>query len=243
MNIRYMIKKIVNGIGFDIVRTNNYVKYPPARRMKLISSYGIDLIFDVGANIGQYAQEMRQLGYRGRIVSFEPLTSAYLELVKHASGDPDWETANVALGSEDSKCEINISNNSCSSSILDITPTHLGAMASARYIGKEQITIRKMDSIFNQYFYPGNKLFIKLDTQGYDRHVIEGAENAVNNAVCVQIEMSLVPLFDGELLLADMINLMFNKGFVLWSLEDEFNNPETGQLLQVNGIFLHKRFM
>lgn len=243
MNIRYMIKKIVNGIGFDIVRTNNYVKYPPARRMKLISSCGIDLIFDVGANIGQYAQQMRQLGYRGRIVSFEPINSAYQELVKQASGDPDWETANVALGSEDSKSEINISDNSYSSSILDITPTHMEAMASAQYIGKEQITIRKMDSIFNQYFHPGNKLFIKLDTQGYEKHVINGAENAMKKAVCIQVEMSLVPLFEGELLLADMINLMFNKGFVLWSLEDNFNNPGTGQLLQVNGIFLHKRFM
>lgn len=238
-----MMKKIANSIGFNIVRTNNYVKYPLARRMKLISSCGIDLIFDVGANIGQYARQMRHLGYRGRIVSFEPINSAYQKLVKHASGDPGWETANVALGSEDSQSEINISDNSCSSSILNITPTHLEAMASARYIGKEQITIRKMDSIFNQYFHPGNKLFIKLDTQGYDKHVIEGAENAVNKAVGIQIEMSLVSLFDGELLLADMIKLMFNKGFVLWSLEDEFNNPETGQLLQVNGIFLHKRFM
>jgi FkbM family methyltransferase len=238
-----MIKKIANSIGFDIVRTNNYIKYPPARRMKLISSCGIDLIFDVGANIGQYAQQMRHLGYRGRIVSFEPINSAYQELVKHASDDPDWETVNIALGSKDSKCEINISDNSSSSSILDITPTHLRAMASAQYIGKEQITIRKMDSIFNQYFNPGNKLFIKLDTQGYEKHVINGAENAMNKAVGVQIEMSLVPLFEGELLLADMVNLMFYKGFVLWSLEDEFNNPETGQLLQVNGIFLHKNLV
>jgi FkbM family methyltransferase len=242
LNIRYM-KKLVNNIGFDIVRTNNYVKYPPARRMKIISACGIDLIFDVGANIGQYAQQMRRLGYRGRIVSFEPINSAYQELVKHASGDPGWETVNVALGSEDSESEINISDNSYSSSILDITSTHLRAMASAQYIGKQPITIRKMDSIFNQYFHPGNKLFIKLDTQGYEKYVIAGAENAMSKAVCLQVEMSLVPLFQGELLLADMVNLMFNKGFVLWSLEDEFNNPGTGQLLQVNGIFLHKNLM
>jgi FkbM family methyltransferase len=208
------MKKLVNNIGFDIVRTNNYVKYPPARRMKIISACGIDLIFDVGANIGQYAQQMRRLGYRGRIVSFEPINSAYQELVKHASGDPGWETVNVALGSEDSESEINISDNSYSSSILDITSTHLRAMASAQYIGKQPITIRKMDSIFNQYFHPGNKLFIKLDTQGYEKYVIAGAENAMSKAVCLQVEMSLVPLFQGELLLADMVNLMFNKNLM-----------------------------
>lgn len=230
-------------MGLDIVRTNNYEKYPPARRMKLIADCGIDLVFDVGANTGQYARQLRKRGYKGRIVSFEPLKSAYQELVKRAAADPGWETVNIALGSEDSEDEINISSNSCSSSILDITPAHLGAMSSAQYIGKQPITVRKMDSIFNQYFHPGNKLFIKLDTQGYEKHVIAGAGNTMDKAVGLQVEMSLVPLFEGEMLLADMVKLMFNKGFVLWSLEDEFNNPGTGQLLQVNGIFLHKKFM
>jgi len=206
--------------------------------MKLMSSCGINLIFDVGANIGQFAEEIRKMGYKGRIVSFEPLTSAYRELGKKAAGDPGWDTVNIALGSEDGQSRINISENSYSSSILDMMPTHQKAEPSSQYIGKEDITIRKMDSIFNQYYHEGDRLYLKVDTQGYEKHVIDGAENSLDKVICIQMELSLVPLYEGELLMVDMIDWMSKKCFFPWALEAEFADPETGQLLQVNSIFV-----
>ena len=241
MDIKYTTRKLANRLGFDLVKTDNVVSYPPARRMKLISSCGINRVLDVGANVGQFVEEIKKLGYKGRIVSFEPLNAAFQELVKRASNDPNWETVNIALGNEDSKSKINVSENSFSSSLLDIKQTHLEAMASARFIGKEEITIRKMDSIFHQYVHAGDRIYLKLDAQGYEKHVIDGAEKSLEQIMCVQMEMSLVPLFENELLMADLVNRMAKKGFILWSLEDAFINPETGQLLQVNGIFVNNR--
>jgi len=238
VNIRASIKNLLLKAGYDAVRTDNFVKYPPARQTKLLKDRGINLIFDVGANTGQFAGSMRKLGYTGKIVSFEPLSNAYKELQKQAAIDPAWETVNVALGDEEGEKEINISGNSYSSSLLDMKEKHLEASQSAKYIGKETIVIKTMDSIFPQYFTEGDKLFLKLDTQGYERFVLEGAAKSLEQVICVRMEMSLTTLYEGELLMPDMVNWMMENGFVLWSLEDEYHNPETGQLLQVNGLFV-----
>ena len=60
--------------------------------MKIIKHFHIDTIFDVGANVGYYAQEIRELGFKGKIVSFEPLRLAYEGLVKNAKNEPRWTT-------------------------------------------------------------------------------------------------------------------------------------------------------
>ena len=238
MNIRNILKKLALSFGFDLVRTNNFVKYPPARRRKLIADLGIDLIFDVGANTGQFALQMRKEGYKGRIISFEPMSSAFKELEKRAASDSNWEAVNIALGGEDGKTDINISENSYSSSILDIMPSHVAADASSSYVKQESVEVRRMDTIIDTYFNSGDKLYVKIDTQGYEKNIIIGAENSLKDIHGLQMEMSLVPLYQDELLMPDMIKHMNLKGFISWSFEEEFQEPHTGQLLQVNGIFV-----
>jgi FkbM family methyltransferase len=233
-----MFKQFFIRLGYDVVRTDNFVKYAPARRMKLIFDRGIGLVLDVGANIGQYAKQMRELGYRGRIVSFEPLSSAYSVLEQESAKDSQWQIVNMGLGDEDCTTQINISGNSYSSSLLQMKPAHIAAEPQSQYIGSEEITLRKLDTVFNEYYRDGEKVYLKLDTQGFEKHVMEGAVQSLDRVDCIQMEMSLVPLYETELLLADMIDWMKEKGFLLWALENEFAHPKTGQLLQVNGIFV-----
>jgi len=239
MFFKRITKKIFNKAGFDIVR------YPPMnqiikRRMKLISFYDINLIFDVGANIGQYAKQMRNRGYKGRIVSFEPLSSAYKKLVENSSADPLWNTVNIALGDNERTTEINIAGNSYSSSILDMLPKHLSSAPDSVYVGKKVVIVRRIDSIISDYFHSSDKLFLKIDTQGYEKNVIDGAENSIDKIAGIQLEMSLVPLYKGETLFLEIINLLKQKGYTLMSLEPGFSDPSTEQLLQVDGIFFRQ---
>ena len=234
--VRRSIKKLLHKLGFDVMRYNP-LYHPIARRMKLIHYYKIDVIFDVGANTGQYAKQMRELGYQGRIVSFEPLASAYTELVKHTNDDPHWDAVNIALGDYDGEAEINVSANSSSSSILDMLPAHARIVPESGYIGKEKITVRKIDSIINEHRSLTENLYLKIDTQGYERRIIEGAEASLEKIIGVQMEVSLTPLYEGEILLPEMINFMSDKGYELMSIEPVFNDPSTGQLLQVDCIF------
>lgn len=205
--------------------------------MHLLEHYDVNLILDIGANIGHFGHELRSLGYRGRIVSFEPLKSAYAQLEAAARGDSLWTTENCAIGDLDGWTEINVAANLQSSSLLAMLPRHLDSAPHSSYRGTEQVRVRRLDSVLPEVLRPGEVLYVKSDTQGYESQVVSGGEEALRRAVGVQMELSLVPLYSGETLLADMIRELDSRGFQLMSIEPAFADPATGQLLQVDGIF------
>jgi FkbM family methyltransferase len=223
--------------GFEVSR---YKHTPQARSVRLFSHYNINLVFDVGANEGQYAKSLRQAGFKGRIVSFEPVSFVYKNLANSAKGDSLWQTCNIALGDFDGTGEINISGNSYSSSFLPIGQTHVQCAPESIYVSKERVIVKRIDSVIDDYCLPGETLFLKIDSQGYEKRIIDGAGLSLNRLKGVQMEVSLVPLYDGETLLTEMIDLMSDKSYVLIDIEPGFYNPHTGQLLQVDCIFFRK---
>jgi FkbM family methyltransferase len=205
--------------------------------MALLRHFEINKILDVGANVGDYAIELRKLGFHGKIVSFEPLEAPYQELKKNVTDDNNWDAVNIALGNTDEESFINIAGNCNSSSLLDMLPDHVNSAPQSSYIGKEKIIVRKLDSVMNDYRSKGDNILLKIDTQGFEKQVLDGAEQSLPVIRGIQLEMSLLPLYSGSILYLEMIELLKNKGYKLYSLENGFSNPETGQLLQVDGIF------
>ena len=199
------------------------------RRIKLIQHFGIDVIFDIGANTGQFAMEMRELGYKGRIVSFEPLQTAFAELARYAHYDSSWTAHNIAIGAYDGKVTINMSANSQSSSVLDVLPVLTQAAPQSAYVGQQEVDVRRIDSVLDDLLRTGEKLYLKIDTQGYEKRVIEGAKQSLPKIVGVQMETSLVALYAGETLFTDMIGYMAISGYLLMALEPEFSDPVTGR--------------
>src|SRR5689334_6108328 len=165
------LRKWLRKAGFELARYHPTTS-PVARRMQLLERNRIDLVFDVGANVGQYATSLREGGYRGRIVSFEPLTSAFSQLVASAQADPLWEVVNAGLGDRDERATINIAGNSQSSSLLDMLPAHVKSAPVSAYVGKEEITLSRLDSVFSKYHRRGDRTFLKLDAQGYERKIL-----------------------------------------------------------------------
>lgn len=238
--MKMLIKKIIQNqllkAGYELIK-RNIKNNDKLRRIQIIASHNINLIFDVGANTGQYSTIIRQNGYQGRFVSFEPLHSAFKELLITAKDDPLWEVSNIALGNSNSKAKLNISGNRESNSIREMLPIHIIHRPGTAYIGEEEVTVRTIDSIIKKYYHPNDKLFLKIDSQGYEENIIEGAANSLDKIIGMQLEMSVVELYKGESLLPDMINLLSQKGYTLWSLEPGFMDNDTGQLLQFDGIF------
>ena len=220
-----------------------HLKNDLKRRLKIIKHFEIDLLFDIGANVGQYAKKMRNLGYNKKIISFEPLKADFEILKRTASRDKYWLVYNYALGDEDTMGYINISGSSDNSSILNMLPKHSESKAGLSYIAKQEIEIKKLDSIFGTFVESENKIMLKIDTQGYEKNVIDGALESLKRISVIQLEMSLVPLYEGEMLIAEMIKYLENKGFHLFSLENGHYNRQTGQLLQADGIFINQRLV
>ncbi len=223
-----------------VCRIRRYLDANIKRRLIIMNNCNIDTLFDIGANNGSYAKNMRAFGYNGRIISFEPLKQTFEELKRDSLKDNNWIVNNYALGNENCKTILNVSSNSWSSSILKILPIHIENESESRYIGQEDIEIKKFDSIFNSFCRKEDRVMIKIDTQGYEKYVIDGAVSSLHRILIIQLEMSIVPLYENEMLIAEMINSLDNKGFQLFSLENGFSNPQKGQLLQVDGIFVNR---
>ena len=237
MSIKHELRTYLWKIGYDISRFTP-TSHPLARRKQILASYEIDTVLDIGANAGQFAQELRSdIGYTQRILSFEPLSTAFKLLKENAKDDPSWDVFNCAIGDTAEKREINVAGNSFSSSLLTMLPSHLKSAPGSKYIGKEVIDIKTLDSLFSESCKTAKNIYMKIDTQGFESKVLKGAENSLTHIDTVQMEMSLVPLYDGELLFNDMCILMSKKGYTLVAIENGFSDPASGQLLQVDGIF------
>ena len=237
MSIKRKFRKLLWMMGCDISRFSP-THHPLARRIKLFESYKIDVVLDVGANIGQFATQMRKdLGYSGRIISFEPLSSAFQLLKINADKDPQWEALNYALGDTEATEQIHIAGNSQSSSLLNMLPSHIKVAPESKYIGSEEVEIKTLDSVFDGICSKNNRIYLKIDAQVFESKVLKGAESSLSKIDTIQLEMSLIPLYEGELIFSDMHNLLSKKGYSLVSIETGFSDQSSGQLMQADGIF------
>lgn len=235
--INKTIKKLFKKLGFDLTRYNP-ASSQNARILEFFSIYKIDTVLDVGANIGQFAMGLRESGYKGRIISFEPLSEAYSHLLINSKNDPNWIIApRMAIGSEEGKKTINMSGNFVSSSILKMTNIHIKGAPESAYVGSEEIYINKLDNIWKTFFKNKDNIFIKIDVQGYESQVLKGATNILSKIKGIQIELSLVPLYENQLLFRDMLDYITSLGFELWDILPGFRDKQSGKLLQFDGIF------
>ncbi len=223
-----------------LVRKYNAGTSENLRRVKLLQKFNIDMLLDVGANTGQYAQSLFDNGFGGRVVSFEPLTSAHTALTNRSKGNPRWTIApKCAVGSENNVTTIHISENSVSSSLLTMLDSHLEGAQESKIIGTEEVSVRTLDSM-TELFAPGSKnIFLKIDVQGYEKPVLQGAEKLFPTLRGIEIEMSIVPLYENQQWLFEhILHDMHAAGFQLMSLSPAFTDLNTGQQLQLNGIFM-----
>ena len=244
-NLKATLRSLAESTGLEVRKTSVYTSQK-LRHQLLFSQLPIDLVLDVGANTGQFVHQCRAAGYKGEIISFEPSAAAHASLLRSAEPDPLWTIADrMALGSKTGEIEINIAANSYSSSILPMLDSHLAAAPNSAYLQKEKVPLHRLDDILADLHpptAPGRYIFLKLDVQGYESQVLAGATQLLNHILAVQLEMSLLPLYEGETLMPQMHAAMTAKGFDLWDLEPSFRDPSTGRLLQIDAIFTRSSF-
>lgn len=214
---------------------------PPAiRRARLLAWQGIDVVIDVGANAGQYGRSVREGGYDGRIVSFEPLSAAFEQLASATSDDGRWECRQLALGSRPGEASLNVSGDLEASSILAMEERHVRHWPPSEYVGTEAVTVERLDTVAAELIGPRDRAYLKLDVQGYELEVLAGAHGLLPQVVAVEAELSLVPLYRDGPLYRDVIEALVARGFDLVSIEGITEEPETGHMLQLDGVFVRR---
>ena len=224
---RYL-KRIVRSLGYDVRRL-----VPSRDLISFIHSQSISLVLDVGANAGQFAIELRERGYSGRIVSFEPVSEAFALLSKNAQQDGNWRIVNVALGRVSEDSIINVSKETVFSSILRQSDDTVKAFPGAQLVGQETIKIVRLDDVFDFF---GEKILLKIDTQGFEREVLDGAATSLQAIEAVQLELPIAHLYRGTWCLDEAFAYMNNLGFMLSQITP-VNSSWADPILEVDCLF------
>jgi FkbM family methyltransferase len=237
-NWRQYIKTVARKFGFDIVQFHPE-RSDTAKLRAILKFLGTDLVLDVGANEGQYGTTLREIGFSGRMVSFEPLSSAHAVLTKLAEHDAAWHIhPRAAIGDGDGEIAINIAGNNVSSSVLPMLAQHANFAPESRYIGQERVPLVRLDEACSSYLLSAKSIYLKIDTQGFEAAVLRGATKLLRECRAVQLEMSLTPLYEGQELWDYFVRELTAQGFQLWSILPGIVEPSTGRTLQFDAIFL-----
>lgn len=176
----------------------------------------IDLVIDVGANSGQFGTSLRENGYRGRIVSFEPIEREFQALSRTAATDPKWDAYRFALGAAAGTATLNVSKLSVFSSILKLAenaPLHDNRVEIDHV---EEVPIHTVDEIAAGL---DGRILLKIDTQGYERQVLEGARQTLSKLLGIMMELPVIRGYQGQWQFHDALRYMSDLGFVPAQIE------------------------
>lgn len=239
MSFQHRLRLGLRHMGIDLARYPS--SDPMLNTVRLLTHFGINCVVDVGANSGGFASTIRGLGYSGRIVSLEPVSGPFELLVARAAKDPRWEALRVAAGDADGEMTINIAGNAgASSSVLAMLGTHADAAPQSRYIGTETVPQRKLDGLLPELgIGSAHPAFLKLDVQGYESSVLDGAVElfGAGSIKGLQIELSLVPLYAGAITYKEGLERAERLGMSLMGLLPGFSDPQSGRMLQADAVF------
>jgi len=234
------LKELLRGLGLELRRLK-YVNSEETVLPAILSAVRPAAVLDVGANIGQYAALLRKSGYAGRIVSFEAIPGVHAALSAASAHDPLWTVGPcAALGRERRQVDIHIAGNSVSSSLLGMREAHIAAAPESAYVGLERVSMHRLDELVPQLLPGGGPLYLKIDTQGYEREVLEGSTALLADVLGIQVEVSLVQLYEGAPPFVEMMAYTQSLGFEIFSLVPGLRNLRDGRLLQMDAFFVRQ---
>jgi FkbM family methyltransferase len=184
----------------------------------LFRALEIDCVLDIGANRGQYARLLRRIGYRGRIVSFEPVPECFEELRRRAAGDGKWTVVPTALGDEEGSRPLHVTAGTEFSSLL--MPSEYGrrTFPGSAVTRTEEVPVRRLAALWADHVGKGDRVHVKLDTQGYDEQVLQGAQPALDRVASLQTEVAVKTIYDGAPRYPEALPRLEAMGFELTGL-------------------------
>ncbi len=189
--------KVARFFGYELINLRKHQPTLDYHLKVILDALKIDTVIDVGANKGQYGELLRQIGFQGKIYSFEPVSTSFEELKLTAGKYSDWQVFNYALGAENTEQEINVSRASEFSSLLKTNDR-----GEQLYSGKipvtntEIIRIRRLEDVLHENSsMQTENMFLKMDTQGYDLQVFSGTGGILSCIKGLQSEVSMTPIY------------------------------------------------
>lgn len=235
------INRALSRFGFQVHRVQQQPADCRSEYVKMLDHFGITLILDVGAHEGVTAQHLFENGYRGRIISFEPVRKHFAVLsakcIAASEKGHRWEALQFAIGDKDEESFINIANNGLSSSLTDMLPMHMETNSESHYVGRERIDIRRLDSMFPKLIQPHDKVLLLLDVQGFEPQALEGAQESLDGLTGVQLEIGFRQAYASGFDVPTAFGVMSAKGFTPCYVEPAWKDTRSFVFYQVDVLW------
>jgi len=238
-----LLRIIAPWFGYDVLRQSKNILLD--RHLKnLLKQHKINKVLDVGANIGQYGEMLREFGYTGEIHSFEPVRTTYEKLCESADGDANWYTYNCALGQTKGNMDINVTKASYFSSFHKPNKFGKSLFTDESIIDHiESVPVDTLDNIIDSM--PGessnNRIHLKMDTQGFDIEVFSGLVKHKHDIVTLQSEVSVQDIYAGMPHYLDAMRIYADSGFIITGMFPISRNKENLTLIEFDCTMYNSR--
>jgi FkbM family methyltransferase len=203
-----------------------------------LQRYAINLVVDVGASRGQFARNLRQIGYQGFICSFEPIPEEFARLEELMGADPRWKGYQLALGREDKRALFNVA---AESTVMSSFLRHKDRNAQIRKI---EVSVRRLDSLEDELLalVSEPRILLKLDTQGFDLEVVKGGLRCMEHVLCLQSEIAVDHLYNEMPHYLDALQRYETLGFQLAGLFEVARNPSQETVIEMNCLMVRPEY-
>lgn len=235
-----LFRKAVRRLGHDVGVLSG-VRYETSFLVEILDRHGVTVAIDIGANVGQWGNELRLAGYTGRIVSFEPVSSAHALLTEQARGDSKWTVLpRLAVADTEGTAQINVASNTPMSSLLPIMSHTQAAIPGSDTVGVETVRVTTLDAMLDEVVSADDVIFVKIDVQGSERAILDGAVTSLARIAGIQLEMSFTRLYEREVNAFELYRRLDEASFAPVLFIPGYFSSELARQLQVDGVFFKK---
>ena len=237
MTAKDFLKRLLLSFGLDVKLATPSTR----KRLVFLRDYGINTVFDVGANTGQFASEIKASLPDAWVYSFEPLEDAYQKLcVCPAAGYGKFKAFNVALGDVDHEQIFFRNAFTPSSSLLPETKLQTETFPHTRNTSTLLVKVRRLDSMISEETFPemARGLMLKLDVQGYEDRVLKGATNLLQSTKAVVCEVGFWKFYDTQCFFSDIYEILRSSGFEYMGSLANYLDRNNGIPLQEDVLFV-----
>lgn len=234
MRMRSMLRSAARRLGYDIV---SLTSGPAERRQRTLDRIQPSLIVDVGAFNGDYVDLMRSLGCMASAVSVEADPARAKALSRRAAGDPDWSIIAAAAGARAATLPLHRASNGQSSSLLELGPVHLAAAPEVQPAGSVDVRVDRLDVLLPEVGVEMDAfdcVWLKIDVQGHESAVLQGAQRLLRNTQILELEVSLRPLYVEQQSFHEMMAEVDDLGFDVIDINPVFESANNYELLQAD---------
>jgi FkbM family methyltransferase len=234
------VRSALNRLGLDLVRIRNSQATLDTHVANVLQTHAIDCVIDVGANVGQYGRFLRKLGFKGAIASFEPVAATFEELSDLASKDAHWHVYPFALGSSEGVKAIHVYSSSDFASFYQATEYARETWETLQTSTEESVQVRRLDGVFENIRTAtgAHNFYLKMDTQGHDKAVFEGAQGTLTFVRAIQSELSMIPVYESTPQAAEMLKYFQGNGFQVSGMYPINRDQRTLAVIEYDCVFV-----